>query len=244
MKKKIIRLKMVVVFTAFVVFGSFSAYSQNQNTQKDAVKEAAATTQPDAEQEKKAAEWVASLNLNDAAKEKAVTDVIATHLTAIRNWNNDHPYTTVPAGINPETGKKLSDLDRQMIANSAMPKSIHENLMAGLNKYLAPEQVEAILDKYTIGKVAFTLNGYKSIVPDLTEKEEKVILDNLKQAREQAVDYKNMKQISAIFEIYKTKNEQYLNSNGRNWHQLFGDYVKAAKAKKAADQKAKAASKP
>ena len=65
--------------------------------------------------------------------------------------------------------------------------------------------MEAILDKYTIGKVAFTMKGYKAIVPDLTAQEETTILGFLKQASEQAIDYKNMNQISAIFEIYKTK---------------------------------------
>jgi hypothetical protein len=244
MKRKAVRIKFVFVIAFFIAFGSFSAYSQNQNeAKKEVVKEASTDEKSNAEQEKKAAEWVTSLNLNNPAKEKELITVIATHLEAIRDWNNNHPFTTVPAGINPETGRNLSDLDRQIIANSAIPKSVHESLMAGLRKDLNEEQVEIVLDKYTIGKVAFTLNGYKAIVPDLTEKEEKVILDNLKQAREQAVDYKNMKQISAIFEIYKTKNEQYLNSNGRNWHELFGAYIKAAKAKKAADQQAKPASK-
>jgi hypothetical protein len=232
---KSIQLKLLFAFAFCTATGSFSAYSQNQNdAKKEVVKEASADEKSNAEQEKKAAEWVTSLNLNNPAKEKELTTVIATHLEAIRYWNNNHPFTTVPAGINPETGRKLSDLDRQIIANSAMPKTIHENLMAGLRKDLNEEQVEAILDKYTVGKVAFTLKGYKAIVPDLTEKEQDVILTNLKQAREQAVDYKNMKQISAIFEIYKTKNEQYLNANGRNWHQLYGDYTKAIVAKKAA----------
>src|SRR3954471_14376601 len=69
------------------------------------------------ELEKKATEWVASLKLSDAAKEDRVRAVIATHLRAIRDWNNDHPFTMVPAGINPATGNKLSDLDRQIIAN-------------------------------------------------------------------------------------------------------------------------------
>jgi hypothetical protein len=115
-----------------------------------------------------------------------------------------------------------------------MPKSVHENLMAGFRKDLTEEQVEAILDKYTIGKVAFTMNGYKAIVPDLTPQEETTILGFLKQAREQAIDFKNMNQISAIFEIYKTKSEQYLNSNGRNWRQLYKAYTDAVKVKKAA----------
>ncbi|MGI4866277.1 MAG: DUF3826 domain-containing protein [Janthinobacterium lividum] len=190
----------------------------------------------DAEATQKAADWVASLSLHDAKKEAAVQTVIATHLRAIWDYNNAHPYTETPAGFNPATGKPLSVMERQLIAVSAMPKSIHENLMAGLRQQLTPTQVEAILDKYTIGKVAFTLNGYRSIVPDLTPTEEEVILTNLKQAREQAVDFKSMKQISAVFEIYKDKNEAYLNTHGRNWRELFKTYVDAVNAKKAAEK--------
>lgn len=240
MKKKFMGLKLVF---AFLLLCSVSAFGQDQTTKKEVVKEVSAEKN-NTDQEKKAVEWVASLNLNDSAREKELTAVITTHLEAVRDWNNEHPFTTVPAGINPETGRKLSDLDRQIIANSAMPKSIHENLMVGLRHNLNDKQVEAILDKYTVGKIDFTLNGYKAIVPNLTEKEENVILENLRQAREQAVDYKNMKQISAIFEIYKTKNEQYLNANGRNWHQMYGDYTKAIVAKKAADKAAKSTPQP
>ena len=92
------------------------------------------------------------------------------------------------------------------------------------------------MDKYTIGKVDFTFKGYKAIVPDLKPEEEAQIVHYLKQAREQAIDYKNMKEISAIFEIYKTKCEQYLNNNGRNWRQLYKAYTDAVKARKAAEK--------
>ncbi|MCS3798909.1 DUF3826 domain-containing protein [Niastella sp. OAS944] len=190
-----------------------------------------------AEIEKKAAEWTAGLKLTDVEKQKRVTAAVGTHLKTVRDWNNEHPASTVPAGINPATGNKLSELDRQIIANSAMPASVHKDLMDALNKDLTPEQVEFILDQYTIGKVAFTLKGYKAIVPDLKPEEESKILEYLKQAREQAIDYKSMKQISAIFEIYKTKCEQYLNNNGRNWRQLFKTYVDKAKAEKSAKNK-------
>lgn len=196
-----------------------------------------ASDKAEAEQQKKAEEWVSDLHLSDKAKEERVTAAIVTHLKAIRDWNNAHPFTTVPAGINPATGNKLSELDRQVIANSAMPAAVHTNLMTVLKNELSAGQVEAVLDKYTIGKVAFTLQGYKAIVPDLTAEEETKIVEFLKQAREQAIDYKSMKQISAIFEIYKTKCEQYLNSNGRNWRQLFKAYVDKVKAEKAAQKK-------
>ena len=182
----------------------------------------------------KAAEWVTALQLSDNTRATKVKDAIATHLTAVKDWHNTHSYTLVPEGINPSNGNKLSELDRDIIICSTKPKSVHENLMNVLRSELDSAQVETILDKYTIGKVVFTLNGYKSIVPDLTPKEEAEILKNLKQAREQAIDYKNMKEISAIFEIYKTKCEQYLNSNGRNWRQLFKAYVDKVKAEKEA----------
>lgn len=181
------------------------------------------------EQEKNAAEWVNALTLNDAAKEQRLVKVVADHLTLVRNWHNDHPSSTVPPGINPRTGDKLTDLDRQIIADSAMPSEVHSNLMSGLRADLNEEQVEAILDQYTVGKVAFTMKAYKEIVPNMTAEEEATLLSNLKQAREMAVDYKSMKEISAIFEIYKTKNEQYLNNNGRSWRQMYKDYVKSLK---------------
>ncbi len=184
----------------------------------------------------KAKEWTSALNLTDAAKKSAVENVIAVHLTTIRDWHNDHPSSTVPNGINPVTGNKLSDLDKQIIADSAMPSTVHQSLMDGLKKNLTPEQVETILDKYTIGKVEFTMKGYKAIVPDLTVEEEAKIRTFLKQGREQAVDFKNMKQISAIFEIYKTKSEQMLNNNGRNWRALYSAYTKKIKEEKAAKQ--------
>ena len=195
-----------------------------------------ARTKSDAEIEKKATEWVVGLTLDDAAKEQRVSAAIAKHLKAVRDWHNGHPPATVPAGINPATGNPLSELDRQVIAASAIPKTVHSDLMAVLQRELSPEQVESILDKYTIGKVAFTLKGYKAIVPDLTVEEEAKILGFLKQAREQAIDFKSMKEISAIFEIYKTKCEQYLNSNGRNWRELFKAYVDKVKREKAQKQ--------
>ena len=52
-----------------------------------------------------------------------------------------------------------------------------------------------------------------------------------------------MNQVSAIFEIYKTKSEQYLNSNGRNWRQLYKTYTDGVKAKKEAEKNKQASSK-
>ena len=196
-----------------------------------------AAAQADTALENKAGSWTAALQLPDAAKAQRVQQAIAIHLSVVKEWHNSHAFTLTPEGINPATGNKLSEMDRQIIVCSSKPKSVHENLMHVLKAELDSAQIEMILDKYTIGKVDFTLKGYKAIVPDLTVKEETEILKNLKQAREQAIDYKNMKEISAIFEIYKTKCEQYLNNNGRNWRQLYKAYTDKIKAEKEAAKK-------
>ena len=188
---------------------------------------------------KKATGWVANLKLNDQAKEERLTKVIATHLADIREWHNTHGNMIPDGAINPTTGKKLSAMDRMVIADSSQPASIRQALLDGLNADLTPEQVEQVLDMYTIGKVAFTMKAYKEIVPDMTAEDEKVLMDNLKQARLMAIDYKNMKQISAIFEIFKTKNEQYFTNSGRDWRTMYSAYVKKLKAQKEAEQKAK-----
>lgn len=175
--------------------------------------------------EKKAKEWTAALKLENEKDAAYVSTLIYNHLRAVRDWHNNHPYTIIPKGINPLNGEPLTDLDRQMIADSAMPQEVHERLMKGLRSVLSEEQVEAVLDSYTVGKVDFTMRGYRAIVPDLTAEEEAALLEYLKTARERAIDYKSMKQISAIFEIYKTKCEQYLIGNGRDWRKLYKDFV-------------------
>ncbi len=218
------------VFCVFMLAGTVwlaPAYGQNQEN-SSAETEAA----PNDQQLEKAKKWVNDLQLNDPKKEKRLQDLIATHLTDVRNWHNSHSYTLTPAGINPSTGKLLSQLERQVIVDSAIPDSVHQNLMKGLHADLNKSQVEAVLDKYTVGKVAFTLKGYHAIVPDLTRKEEQVILNYLKQAREQAIDYKNMKEISFIFGIYKDKCEYYLNMHGRNWRELYQAYYDKVHHKK------------
>lgn len=181
---------------------------------------------------KKSIEWTSSLNLSDTKKADRVQIAIYNHLYAITDWHNNHPGSSVPAGINPRTGERLRNIDRQIIADSAQPREYHDSLMNTLRSELTEEQVEQILDKYTVGKVAFTMKAYREIVPNMTPEEDAYCLNALKEARENAIDFKSMKEISEIFGIAKDKCELYFNTHGRNWRQMYSDYVKQIRAKK------------
>ena len=187
---------------------------------------------------KKSREIIAALNLTDEKAANFATTAVYNHRRAVRDWHNTHPYTIIPEK-DKATGRTLSKVEREMMADKSIPASVHARLVKDLNRVLTPEQVEKVFDEYTVGKVAFTMKGYYAIVPDLTDQEAQVLEGYLKQAREEALECKSMKAISQVFEIYKTKCEQYLNSNGRNWKQLFKDYVNKRNAEKAAQKAAK-----
>ena len=196
---------------------------------QDAVRAAAA----DESVLKKSQEIIAALNLTDEKAANLATTAVYNHRRAVRDWHNTHPYTIIPE-VDQATGRKLSKAESEMMADKSIPESVHARLLKDLNRVLTPEQVEQVFDGYTVGKVAFTMKGYYAIVPDLTDEEARVIEGYLKQAREEALECKSMKAISQVFEVYKSKCEQYLNSNGRNWRQLFKDYVNKRNAEKKA----------
>lgn len=196
---------------------------------QDAVRAAAA----DESVLKKSQEIIAALNLTDEKAANLATTAVYNHRRAVRDWHNTHPYTIIPE-VDQATGLKLSKIEREMMADKSIPESVHARLLKDLNRVLTPEQVEQVFDGYTVGKVAFTMKGYYAIVPDLTDEEARVIEGYLKQAREEALECKSMKAISQVFEVYKSKCEQHLNSNGRNWRQLFKDYVNKRNAEKKA----------
>ncbi len=196
------------------------------------VKAAAAAVVSDNANIKKATEWVSSLELKDPAKEARLVRVISTHLNAVRDYHNEHAGDIPDGAIDPRTGRKLSGIERQVLADSGIPSSVRQNLLDGLNADLTPEQVEAILDKYTAGKVAFTFKAYSEMFPEMSVEDSTVVMNNLKEARLNAIDFKNMKEISQIFEIYKTKNEQYFTETGRDWKTYYKAYVARLNAAK------------
>ncbi|MBQ7297594.1 MAG: DUF3826 domain-containing protein, partial [Alistipes sp.] len=69
---------------------------------------------------KKAQEIVATLNLQDERAIQIATTAVYNHRRAVRDWHNSHPYTIIPE-VDKTTGKKLSKVEREMLADKTLP---------------------------------------------------------------------------------------------------------------------------
>jgi Protein of unknown function (DUF3826) len=152
---------------------------------------------------------VASLQLNDPAKEGRLKEILTTDLKAVRDSHN--------AGFAPD-------------------KSVHENLNAGLAAELTPDQIETVKNTLTVNKVPVTFKAYHQIVPGLTAEEDAKILGLLKEAREKCLDVKNPDEMARVFEPYKKQIQAYLIANGHDWNTLYKQFVDSMKANAAATQ--------
>ena len=113
---------------------------------KDRVRAAAA----DESVYRKSQEIVAKLNLEDERAIGIATTAIYNHRRAVRDWHNAHPYTVIPE-VDKATGKKLSKVEREMMADRTLPIKERERLMKGLKSVLTDEQIEQVFDEYTVG---------------------------------------------------------------------------------------------
>jgi Protein of unknown function (DUF3826) len=161
-----------------------------------------ATAASDATLQKRVAEIVAALELNDAAKESRLKEILTVELRTVRDSHN--------AGFAPE-------------------KSVRVNLNRGLEAELTPEQVESVKNKLTANKVPVTLKAYHQIVPDLSAEDDSKIQELLKQAREECLDVKNPDEMARVFKPYKTQIEAYLISHGHDWPALYKKFVDSQK---------------
>ena len=94
----------------------------------------------------------------------------------------------------------------------------------GIKKTRLVDEIEAVKDKMTYGKVRVTYNAYLDIVPNLTDVEKAKIIELLTQAREEAMDGGSEKEKSAIFKVYKNRVKAYLTANGHDVEQDYRDW--------------------
>lgn len=172
--------------------------------------------------EKRVADILAALDLNDSAKSGRVHDLLIAQYRALRDWHDANDLKL--KGATPEAAAQIK----------SSLKGIHERFLAALGTELSLGQVEKVKDKMTYGKMKVTYDAYCEIVPNLTEAQQEKILALLKEAREEAMDGGSSEEKSAIFKKYKGKINNYLSKEGHNVGQAYKDWGAKQKTNTAA----------
>jgi hypothetical protein len=177
---------------------------------------------------KRANDIIALLNISDAAQADKVRDVITSQYRSLRALHDARDAKV----------KELSDKDEaaKVKAETAEKvKSLHDQYLSNLAAAgLSPEQIDTVKDKMVYNKVQVTYAGYNEIYGPLTQEQKAMILQNLKLAREEAMDGGNSHEKDVIFNKYKGKINNALSKQGVDMKQREKDYQQRQREKRGA----------
>ena len=169
--------------------------------------------------EKRVADILAVLDLNDPARSAKAHDLLVARYRALRDWHDANDA-------------KLKNASPDQAAQiRASLKASHDKFLAGLSEVLTPAQVERVKDQMTYNKVKVTYDAYCEIVPNLTDRQKQRMLELLKEAREEAMDGGSAEEKSAVFNRFKGKINNYLTAEGHDLKQAYKDWGERRKAK-------------
>jgi pectate lyase len=158
--------------------------------------------------EKRTQDIIDLLELTDEAAKTTVHDTIIRQYRFLRDWHDAND-------------EKLKELKKEGDAGREKMEKVRESLLQQRAKFLSElaavlnnRQLETVKDKMTYFKVKVTYDAYCGMFPKMTDEEKAVVLDLLKQAREEAIDGGSAEEKSAIFNQYKGKINNYLSRRG------------------------------
>ena len=138
---------------------------------------------------------VDGLQLTDAKKAENVRNIIANRYFFL----ND---------IHSKYGK-----DKQAERDAELYKH-HFELASALALYLTEEQIDAVKDGMTFGRLPRDYKAQLEMIPSLTDEEKAQVLIWLKEAREFAMDCGDSKQKHFWFDKYRGRTNNWLSSRG------------------------------
>jgi hypothetical protein len=185
------------------------------------------------------AKIVAKLNLADAKKEKAVTDVIGQQFRDLSKIQDerDAEIAKVKSGALDKEKQNAEIEKHKANANKSVDK-LHVQYLEKLGKHLNEDKITEVKDGMTYGVLPITVDGYNDMLPNLTSEQKKYIYDNLVEAREHAMDGFSSKEKHAWFGKYKGRINNYLSKQGydlnkesADWHKRLEEREKAKAGK-------------
>lgn len=160
---------------------------------------------------KRSQKIVDGLNLSNAQQAEAVRNIIANRyflLNQIHEANKDN------------ADKRDAELYKH-----------HFELQSALLLYLNDEQIDAVKDGMTFGRLKRDYNAQLDMIPTLTDEEKAQVLIWLKEAREYAMDAANSKGKHFWFDKYRGRTNNWLSARGYDLKKERDNWMKRNAAK-------------
>lgn len=138
---------------------------------------------------------VDGLNLADAQKAESVRNIIANRYFLLNDIHNKYDKT-------------------HQDARDAELYKHHFELASALSLYLTNEQIDAVKDGMTYGRLKRDYRATLEMIPSLTEEEKTQVLIWLQEAREYAMDAADSKGKHFWFDKYRGRTNNWLSSRG------------------------------
>ena len=138
---------------------------------------------------------VNTLGLNDAQVAENVRNIIANRYFLLNDIHSKYDKTQQDA--------LQADLYKH-----------HFELASALAQYLTEEQIEAVKDGMTFGRLKRDYQATQDMIPSLSEYEKKQVLIWLKEAREYAMDAADSKGKHFWFDKYRGRTNNWLSTRG------------------------------
>ena len=139
---------------------------------------------------------VNGLGLNDAQVAENVRNIIANRYFLLNDIHSKYDKKTQQDALQAELYKH------------------HFELASALAQYLTEEQIDAVKDGMTFGRLKRDYQATQDMIPSLSEYEKKQVLIWLKEAREYAMDAADSKGKHFWFDKYRGRTNNWLSTRG------------------------------
>jgi len=162
----------------------------------------------------RAGKIVAALDLTDSALFYKVRDIVAGQYYALNAVYTDRDERLKQ--LKNQSDKNLTDSLKKTIQQDVDEKigHLHTAYLGRLATVVSPEQIDQIKDGMTYSVLEVTFRGYLKLWPQLTDEQKGVILEDLTEAREHAMDAESSEKKHWWFGKYKGRINNYLSSQG------------------------------
>lgn len=164
----------------------------------------------------RAAKIVAKLNLADAKKETAVTDIIAQQFRDLSKVQDerDAQIKKVKEDSSLPKEKQNAAIDKLKADADKSLAELHASYLKKLGKHLNEAKIIEVKDGMTYNVLPITVTAYNDMIPTLTKEEKEYIYNALVEARERAMDGFSSNEKHAWFGKYKGRINNYLSKRG------------------------------